>query len=110
MSAWSRSKGKQRASSGEDYMAETEQHTTPALATMETPPRGRRLRRKDATTPGTSAGTSAFLKRPLSAPQVIRPVPQLKHPLSSPSGRQCLTLSPLSLTGEQGNSGAMNGK
>ena len=91
-------------------MLETEQLTTPASETMETPPRDRRLRRKDAATPGTSAGISDFVKRPLSSPEVSLPVPRLTPPLSSPRGRQCLTLSPLSLIEEQGNSGAMKGK
>lgn len=105
MSAPSRSKGKQSASSGEKFMMETEQLATPAPEIVGAPPRGRRLKRKDDATLDISTGTPGFVKCPL--------VPQLTPLWSSLRGRQSLTLStlsPLSPIEEQRNSGAMNGK
>jgi len=91
-------------------MVEIKELTTPAPEIMQAPLCGRQLRRKAAVTRGTSAGTSGFLQHPHSSPQVSRSLPRLTPPLSSPRGRQSLTLSPSSLTEEQGNSDAMNGK
>ena len=110
MSAPSGSKSEQRASPGGDSMVETEQPTTPAPETMQTPPCGRRpMQQTSVTTPDTSAGTSGLLKRPRSSPRVSHSVSQITPPLSPPRSRQRLTSSSLSLAEEQDNI-AMDGK